>query len=373
MIEVRGRRFAGLGFLFAMSCGLLYAASALAQGAAPAGKAAVFIYRSDRTPVPAPVPVTVNAERAGDLAHGTFIVAIVAPGKVFLRAGDRILSSLSLQAAANRNYFVRLEATSALLPVRTQMRQVSESAARGPLRGSRFVGRGAAAEAAAKKYLGAAPAVARAPAAPRAAPSAPPPPAPRVAQAAPPPPAPRAAPAPAAVSPAAESGWDVAVIAKGGAFKLSDSTQVIGTFPSTYQTTSPAASLELEWRSRDGLAVGGEVFYHKNKVTNDVNGQTGERTVVSFFLNGKYYFRATDWFYPFAGIGVGGATASYGGGLSGKASGVAYQGMAGTEFRFGNVGLYLEYKYLASTTDDGTGNKAKVGGNGAFAGLSLIF
>jgi opacity protein-like surface antigen len=383
MIKVRGGVFVGLGILYAATYSLLCSPPVLAQGVAPAGKAAVFIYRSDRTPVQAPVPLTVNAERAGNLANGTFIVAIVPPGKVFLRAGDRILSSLSLQASANRNYFVRLEATSALLPVRTQMRQVSESAARGPLRESRFVGRGAAAEAAAKSFLGAAPAAAAASAAPRTPRSAPPPPAPHVAQAAPPPPAPRAAPpsprpapAPVAASSAAEPGWDIAVIVKGGAFKLSNEAQVVGGQPGTFDTTSrPAAGAEVEWRSRNGLAVGSEVFYYKNKVTAIVAGttRTAEQTVLSFFLNGKYYLQVTDWFYPFAGVGIGGAGSSYSGDLTGKASGLAYQGMAGAEFRFGNVGLYLEYKALASTTDDGANEKVKIGGKGAFAGLSVIF
>ncbi|MGB5080055.1 MAG: hypothetical protein WBO23_04845, partial [Burkholderiales bacterium] len=165
MIKARGSVLVGL--TLAATCGLLYAPAAPAQGAAPAGKAAVFIYRSERVPVRAPVPVTVNAERAGDLANGTFTVAIVSPGKVFLRAGDRILSSLSLQAAANRNYFVQIQATPGLLPVRTQMRLVSEAAARGPLAESRFVGQGAAAAAAAKRFLGGAPAAAAPPSAPR--------------------------------------------------------------------------------------------------------------------------------------------------------------------------------------------------------------
>lgn len=131
----------------------------------------------------------------------------------------------------------------------------------------------------------------------------------------------------------------------------------------------------MEWRSRNGLAVGSEVLYYKNKVTAIVAGttRTAEQTVLSFFLNGKYYLQVSDWFYPFAGVGIGGAGSSYSGDLTGKASGLAYQGMAGAEFRFGNVGLYLEYKALASTTDDGANEKVKVGGKGAFAGLSVIF
>jgi len=387
MIKVRGSILVGLSF--AAVYGLLCVPPALAQGAAPAGKAAVFIYRSDRAPARAPVPVTVNAERAGVLANGTFIVAIVGPGKVFLRAGDRILSTLSIRAAANQNYFVRIQAIPGLTPVRTQMRLVSEAAARGSLAESRFVGKGAAAEAAARRLLGAAPAAAApSPPAPRAAPRPTPPP-PRVARPAPPPPAPRPAapraptprqaaapraPAPAEVSSTEEPGWDVALILKGGAFKLTNDAQVVGGLPSLFDAASrPAAGLEIEWRSRNGLAVGSEIFYHKNKLNAVGTTLTGEQTVLSFYLNGKYYFRAVDWLYPFVGVGIGYAGSTYAGDLTGKASGPAYQGMVGTEFRFGAVGLYLQYKYLASTTDDGAGEKVKVGGKGAFAGISLIF
>jgi len=171
----------------------------------------------------------------------------------------------------------------------------------------------------------------------------------------------------------AEPGWGIALFVKGGAFKLSNGAQVVGGQPISFDTTSrPAAGLEIEWRSRNGLAVGGEIFYHKNKVS-AITGQAGEQTVLSLYVNGKYYFRATDWFYPFAGAGVGVAASSYGGDFSGKANGPAYQGMVGTEFRFGKFGFDLQYKYLASTTDDGSGNKIKVGGGGLFAGVGVIF
>jgi len=398
MIRIRGDVLMALGSVFAAAYGLVCAPAALAQGAAPAGKAAVFIYRSDRAPVPAAVPVTVNAERAGDLANATFIVAIVSPGKVFLRAGGRILSSLSLQAAANRNYFVRIQAIPGLSPLRTEMRLVDQAAARGPLAESRFVGRGVEAEAAAKRVLGAAPAAAAPPPPPaRVARPAPPPPAPLMET--PRPPAPPPAPAPAAQStppaaparaaestpppapaPAAEStaapraAWEIALSLKAGAFKLANGSQVVGGLPSTYDATArPAVGLEAEWRSRKGPAVGGEIFYHKNKVTANGTSLSGEQKVVSVLLNGKYYFRVTDWFYPFAGAGIGLANSAYGGALTGKASGLAYQAMAGAEFRFGHVGLDLQYKHLASTTDDGAGEKVKVGGKGIFAGVSFIF
>jgi hypothetical protein len=46
--------------------------------------------------------------------------------------------------------------------------------------------------------------------------------------------------------------------------------------------------------------------------------------------------------------------------------------MAGAEIRFKSVGLYLQYKYLASETGD-KGREVKVGGSGFLGGLSIRF
>src|SRR5258708_37773096 len=89
--------------------------------------------------------------------------------------------------------------------------------------------------------------------------------------------------------------------------------------------------------------------------------------------NGKYYFRAADWFYPFVGAGIGLAGAVYSGGnLKGSGGGLAYQGLAGMEFRFGSGGLHLQYKYLAATTGKSDA-QGKVGGGGVLAGVSFLF
>ena len=42
------------------------------------------------------------------------------------------------------------------------------------------------------------------------------------------------------------------------------------------------------------------------------------------------------------------------------------------EFRFEQVGLHVQYKYLAATTG-GTGKQVKVGGGGILAGVSITF
>ena len=92
----------------------------------PPGKALVFVFRSDRQPVAAQVPVVVNLVRIGDLTDGTFAVATVNPGRTFLRIGEQAVAVFTLEAAANRSYFVRVEAVSSVRPVRTEVRLVSE-------------------------------------------------------------------------------------------------------------------------------------------------------------------------------------------------------------------------------------------------------
>jgi opacity protein-like surface antigen len=325
----------------------------------PPGKALVFVFRSDRQPVAAQVPVLVNLVRIGDLTNGTFAVATVNPGRTFLRIGEQAVAVFTLEAAANRSYFVRVEAVSSVRPVRTEVRLVNEVDGRRSLAQSRRVGP--------------APRIAGAPRAqPPAAPVAAPP------RAAPPPvaAAPRAQPSPPrpqATAPSAEPGgdWNFALIAKGGAFKLANANQTVAGTASTFDTTSkPAVGIEAEWRNKAGFAVSGEIFYYKNDLV--ATGVSAKQQVLALMANGKYYFHVADWFHPFVGAGVGYAESIYSGDLKGTAGGAAFQGLAGMEFRFERVGVLVQYKYLSSTTGK-SGNDVKVGGGGVLAGVSIPF
>ena len=311
----------------------------------PPGKVLVFVFRSDRQPVAAQVPVLVNLVRIGDLANGTFAVATVNPGRTFLRIGEQAVAVFTLEAVANRSYFVRVEAVSSVRPVRTEVRLVNETDGRRLLAQSRLVG--------------ATPALAGAP---RAQPPAP--------VAAPPRAAPRAQPSPH--RPAEPGGdWSFALIAKGGAFKLANANQTVAGLASTFDTTSkPAFGIEAELRHRTGFALGGEVFYYKNDLV--ATGVIAKQQAVALMANGKYYFRVADWFHPFVGVGAGVADAIYSGDLKGTSGGTAFQGMAGVEFRFENVGVQVQYKYLAATTGK-SGNDVKIGGSGVLAGVSIAF
>jgi opacity protein-like surface antigen len=177
------------------------------------------------------------------------------------------------------------------------------------------------------------------------------------------------------VSAPTESGrdWDFALIANAGTFKMANGNQVVAGLASTYDTTSSSVfGVEAEWRHKAGFAVGGEVFSYKNDLVTTGAIPNAQQEVLAIMVNGKYYFRAASWFYPYVGAGVGQAKASYSGGLIGDARGLAYQGLAGVEFRFKPVGIYIQYKNIASKTGD-SGNEVKVGGSGILAGVSIIF
>ena len=388
MNRLRASLLQGSILALAAACGL----DAQAQVASPPpGRALVILYRSDKQPVAARVPVIANADRLGDLGNGEFLNATVNPGRTFLRAGDRILTTLALQTAPNRTYYVLIEAVPGLTPVRVEMREMNEASARRVLAQSRPAAAGAVAAVVPRAPAPVAPAPAapapRAPAAAAAVPlaAAPPPrpaaPPPR--PAAPPPPSrqstiarePVAAEVEEEEADAERAKWRIAVIAKTGAFNLATTSQTLGGLASTYDKSSkPVAGLEAELRHVDGFAVGAEVFYYKNDITAPGTTLQGQQTVVSTTLNGKYYFGGSEgWFHPFVGAGVGLAGAKFGGDLQGKSSGTSFQGMLGVDLRFSSVGLYLEYKYLNATTSDGANQKIKAGGSGVLAGVSFAF
>ena len=101
---------------------------AQAQASPPPGKAMIVLYRADKQPVAGRVPVIANADRLGDLGNGEFINAVVNPGRTFLRVGDRILTTLAIQASANQTSYVLVEAVPGQTPLRVEMREMSEAA-----------------------------------------------------------------------------------------------------------------------------------------------------------------------------------------------------------------------------------------------------
>jgi len=174
----------------------------------------------------------------------------------------------------------------------------------------------------------------------------------------------------------------IAVILKGGAYKISETTHVTDTVPTLIEEKSTSTwGLEVEWRHPKGFAVGGEIFSFRNK-WEDLFGYAGDVTTYTYTVNGKYYLGIGRFVYPYVGIGVGIAMSNFTGTQAGTGftyedtyAGLAYQGLVGIEFRFKYVGINLQYKYLAADVEtellDGTTETNKMGGTGQLLGLTL--
>ena len=252
---MRGCHWVSAASLHAALFGLLAALPGQAQenlhrAVPPAGRALVFVFRVDRDPFAAQVPVAVNKEPIGALANGTFVTATVSPGRTELRIGERLVRTLTFTAAANQSYFVRVQALDARTPVRIDAQAVSEPEGRLAIAQSRHVGVAPVVviPPVVPPPVATPPPVPPPLAAPAVAPPPPPPSpvvTPPVVAPAPPvepavvaePPAVKPAPAPEVSAPPEaprESGFTLIVNA--GSFKLSDERQTVAGFPSTFDT-----------------------------------------------------------------------------------------------------------------------------------------
>lgn len=174
----------------------------------------------------------------------------------------------------------------------------------------------------------------------------------------------------------------IAIILKGGAYKISEEMQSTAGDPTLVDGKSSSVwGFEVEWRHPKGFAVGGEIFSFRNKWM-DINGYEGDVTTLTYTVNGKYYLGIGRYVYPYVGIGIGIAASNYSGTQAGTGftyedtyAGLAYQGLFGIEFRFKYVGINLQYKHLAADVDtdliDGTTETNKMGGTGQLLGLTL--
>jgi len=349
------------------------------QATPPAGSALIYIFRSEDPPVESVVPVVLDGRRIGETRPRTFLLATVAPGTHYLMSGDKVIASLSVECQAGKTYFISQKAMSGVYPVRTELALANPASARRTINQNQL----AVAQAATPR-LTPKPTPIPAPApAPKPTPKPTPKSAPKPAAA--PAPALAAAPAPAAsspktgevsrpVAPEAKQHGGLALILKTGRFDMSDRSQVIGGLQSEFDSkASGVLGVELEWRDRSGFAFGGELYRFTNKIVAVGTALEGEMKAVAFLVNAKKYFEITGFLYPYVGAGLGAATSSFSGDLTGSASGPAYQAMAGIEFRSQNIGLYTELKYLSSSTEDSAGTKIKIGGNGKHLGLGVSF
>jgi len=143
MNQLRAVFAVGAALLLAVLCGALASPGAYAQGAQlsspPPGKALLHIVRSDTEPRDALVPVVVNTELVGYLENGSFTSAAVNPGKVFVRTGEQVIASFELEAAADRTYYLRVQAVHGMTAVQTDISLMNDAQGRDALAQARFV------------------------------------------------------------------------------------------------------------------------------------------------------------------------------------------------------------------------------------------
>ncbi len=333
----------------AASASLLASPLAAAQpSAGPADGAQIYIFRRDDQPVAEDVAVGIDARRLGPLANGTHVVVTVAPGLHTVRAGSRAMTTLLVNAQANRTYYVWLQALPGVRPLATELTLVNERTARPLLVVSMPLP---------VELAPAPPAAKPAPAVPSAPPAA----------------ATGARAEPARPVPGAERGA-IALLLGAGAFALDEPRQQVGGAPYQFEEDSDRAFAgALEYRHVSGVAIGGELFLYRHTVSIPAASSRGEQDVVGVVINAKYYRSVADFVYPFVGAGFGAATNRFSGDFSGSGSGVAAQLMAGVELRFKNAGLYAQYKKLSADLEDDGGQRIDIGGDGILAGLSLSF
>ena len=405
-----GRLSHGL-FFFTALFALFSSEHAYAQGngaqALPApGKALVFVFRKDRAPLPAPVSAYVNSKKLGQLSNNSYVSTTVEPGATKIMIGDGSPSRLDLVAAPNQRYFVRVDAVFGATVVRTEVQVTSEQEGLRAIGQSRFAGEFTPPTSPA---IAAATAVASASAAPKTAPpvaatqptpaAAPqkisPPVVTRPSSSAPTSAAsssctsPRASPDVTAATPAAsqrvaetapqassssdgDSKRRFSVSISTGQFAVSSTKQTLAGLSSTYDASSKSVlSLQGEWRDTSGIAVGGELYTYSNDISTSGSAPDAKQDAMAFMVNAKYYVRTGMGLQPFVGAGLGLASATYSGTLTGSATGMAYQALLGAELRLSRATLHLQYKFLSAAI--GSPDSISVGGSGILFGAGFLF
>ena len=319
----------------------------LAKHATPAaGKSLLYVYRIDSAG--APTTITLNGANSTRLAPQTFAYWSVSPGRVELRAPGTGATT-ALQSEAGRVYYVELAHSSggALL------RQVPFAVGRPQLQRARLV------------TPDGQPAKAEKRAAPEKAEAPPPAAAPVVA--ADPAPAPASAPRP--VHPAR-----AAITLKLGSFKLGEDTQtVVGSARRFDAAASSVFALEGEWFVQPEFSVSVELLSFANDFTTTGSTAPGEIDSSAILFNAKYYFSPNSALQPYVGAGIGSAGTDFSGSITGGTGGLALQLVGGMQWRYGQLGLIAEYKYVSADTEDDAGQKVDVSGSGVFLGAGFHF
>ncbi len=326
------------------------------QAVPPSGKALVYVYRLDDAKPQASPRLWLNKRDSGHLQPRTYGMWAAGAGRLEIRAGRVDATPVKITCVAGRVYFVQLAVNA---DGSVTLRQVPYGTGRTAMGQARLVldPAIAARAAAAPRPAAPAPAPAKKPAAAKAAPVKKP-----VVKAT----------QQESAAPTGKGTSGVTLIAKLGSFQMASDSQIILGSSRSFSAANMAYGLEGEWRLENGFAFGMELFGHAQDYTT-AGLASGDMAVTNVFFNAKKYFRPGAIVQPYIGAGIGAASASFSGAITGSAGGAAVQGMAGVAFRWQWVGIYTEFKYENAETEDAAGEKVDVSGTGLFAGMSVQF
>ena len=176
----------------------------------------------------------------------------------------------------------------------------------------------------------------------------------------------------ALVSAQAQAGG--AMIMKTGKVQLWDNSQYLDGTQRVFDDNSwRTFSLAWEHRGRHGMGMGVEYITYRHTYTPSAAGDGQAKTQIVLF-SARKYFDASGIVHPFVGLGMGlGHTSVTGGASVGPDVNLEVQADTGIEFRFDNVGFYMELKGLYNDSSGPSGNNYDPSATGVFGGMSFIF
>ena len=316
----------------------------------PKGKAVVYIYQRQGDGSGASPMIWLNNYQIGRLVPGAFTIWQLAPGQLNLRVEGTDSAGFSLVSEAGKVYLFRVVMTQTATGPMAQLIRMPESY-RTDLAATQLL-----------KNPGAVTAAAVVAPSKQSEPPA---------QAATDKPATQSSPQPgAAIVPGG-----IGLMLKLGSMTLAEDTQTIYGIERNYDdNVSGLYAIEAYYQFASGFTVGGELLSYSTTFTTSGLNDTHDVDVYTLLANAKQYFRPYTSLQPYIGAGVGiAATDVSGPTVQGNTSGLAYQLIAGIEYRGKTIGGFGELKYLGADTESDDSQSIDVSGTAMLAGIAFHF
>jgi hypothetical protein len=91
------------------------------------GKANIYVYRNETMGAAIKMPIALNGKLVGDTGPKTFLLLEVSPGNYTIVSKTENDSTLTVNAAAGRNYFIWQEVKMGLFAARSALQQVDDA------------------------------------------------------------------------------------------------------------------------------------------------------------------------------------------------------------------------------------------------------